>query len=277
MDLKAHLRTSISASLAAGSAILKIYGQDFSIDKKSDNSPLTLADRESHDIISLYLAQTSIPVLSEEGKNIDYTRRKNWKYFWLVDPLDGTKEFIKKNGEFTVNIALIAGKSPVLGVIFVPAQSALYFAAAGMGAYRLVNESIKNIKDIENLTFHDWIQRAASIKIKIDCARPYTIVGSRSHATAELEAYVRSRKREFQTVDFISAGSSLKFCQVAEGRADEYPRLGPTMEWDTAAGHIIAAEAGAKVLTYDSRLPLMYNKENLKNPWFIVTNGRNSF
>ena len=271
MELKAYLLTAIQASLTAGSAILQIYDQNFSVEEKSDKSPLTLADKKSHDIILSHLAQSGIPVLSEEGKNMDYAHRKDWETFWLVDPLDGTKEFIKKNGEFTVNIALINKNLPVLGVIFVPVQSILYFAAQNLGAYRF---NIQNVADVENLTIHDWIQRATPIRIDAEGVRPYTIVGSRSHASAEQESYVKARQRDFPVVEFISAGSSLKFCQVAEGRADEYPRLGTTMEWDTAAGQIIAEQAGARVLAYDAGLPLVYNKEDLKNPWFVVTNGR---
>jgi 3'(2'), 5'-bisphosphate nucleotidase len=271
MELKAYLLTAIQASLTAGSAILQIYDQNFSVEEKSDKSPLTLADKKSHDIILSHLAQSGIPVLSEEGKNMDYAHRKDWETFWLVDPLDGTKEFIKKNGEFTVNIALIKKKLPVLGVIFVPVQSILYFAAQNLGAYRF---NIHNVADVKNLTIHDWIQRATPIIIDADGVRPYIIVGSRSHASAELESYVKARQRDFPVLEFISAGSSLKFCQVAEGRADEYPRLGTTMEWDTAAGQIIAEQAGARVLAYDAGLPLVYNKEDLKNPWFVVTNGR---
>jgi 3'(2'), 5'-bisphosphate nucleotidase len=274
MDIKALLLTALQASLTAGSAILQIYSQDFSVEEKSDKSPLTLADRKSHDIISTYLVRSGIPVLSEEGKNIDFSRRKVWDTLWLVDPLDGTKEFIKKNGEFTVNIALINGGVPVLGVIFVPVQSLLYFAAVNLGAYRLQSGGIADIGDIGNLSFDECMEKAIPIRISKSGVRPYTIVGSRSHASAELEAYVKARQQEIQAVDFISAGSSLKFCQVAEGKADEYPRLGPTMEWDTAAGHIIAEQSGAKVLAYGSGLPLTYNKEDLKNPWFVVTNGR---
>jgi 3'(2'), 5'-bisphosphate nucleotidase len=274
MNIKAHLLTAIRASLAAGSSILQVYNQDFTVEQKADNSPLTLADRKSHDVISTYLEPSGIPVLSEEGKSIDYANRIDWKTLWLVDPLDGTKEFIKKNGEFTVNIALIKGDAPVLGVIYVPVLAMLYFAAEDLGAYRLICKYFEDIPDINDLTLNDWIQRAVPIQIDASGVRPYTIVGSRSHATPELEAYVNARRREFHMVDFVSAGSSLKFCQVAEGSADVYPRLGPTMEWDTAAGHVIAEQAGAKVLIYNTELPLTYNKEELKNPCFIVSNGR---
>jgi 3'(2'), 5'-bisphosphate nucleotidase len=269
MDIKANLLTAIQASLKAGSEILHIYHGDFSVEEKADLSPLTTADKRSHNIIMSCLVNTHIPVLSEEGKNIDFSVRKEWEVFWLVDPLDGTKEFLKRNGEFTVNIALIKGIYPVLGVIYIPVMSTLYFAATGLGAYR-----INNIGNCQNLIFNDFLQRAVQIHIDASDSHPYTIVGSRSHATPDLESYVNSRRQEFQQVEFISAGSSLKFCQVSEGRADVYPRLGPTMEWDTAAGQIIAEQSGGKVLIYDNGLPLTYNKEDLKNPWFVVSNGR---
>ncbi len=271
MDIRTILLTAIQAALEAGSAILDIYRQDFSVEEKPDKSPLTLADRKSHDIISSFLAPSGIPLLSEEGKNIDYSLRKTWNQFWLVDPLDGTKEFIKKNGEFTVNVAFIDGNMPTAGVIFVPAQTLLYFAAAGLGAYRTKIDDLENIR---HFTLTDWIGKADSIRIDRSDRRPYTIVGSRSHATPELEAYINSRQREVEAIEFISVGSSLKFCLVAEGRADEYPRLGSTMEWDTAAGQIIAGQAGARVLIWDTGSPLEYNKKDLKNPWFVVTNTR---
>lgn len=270
METKSHLLIAMQAALTAGDSILQIYNQDFSIEQKSDDSPLTLADKVSNEIISSYLEPSGIPILSEEGKSIDYSIRKNWKIFWLVDPLDGTKEFIKKNGEFTVNIALIKDVSPVLGVVYIPALSLLYFSAAGLGAYRLSN----NVEYRHDLTLHDILEKSVRIRIDASGIRPFTIVGSRSHATPDLEVYVNARRREFQEVEFVSAGSSLKFCQVAEGRADEYPRLGTTMEWDTAAGQIIAEQSGAKVTVWNTGSPLIYNKEELKNPWFVVSNGR---
>ncbi len=275
MDFNALLMTAIQAALKAGAAILEIYDQNFSVEQKTDNSPLTLADKKSHAIISSSLRHSDIPLLSEEGKNIDFSQRKSWKMFWLVDPLDGTKEFIKKNGEFTVNIALIKRNAPVLGVIFVPAQSLLYFGAESLGARRVIIESRTGVDEITKRSFDEWMKKAVLIRISQNMSRPYTIVGSRSHGSAEQEAYVTQKRKEYHEVELIPAGSSLKFCQVAEGKADEYPRLGTTMEWDTAAGHIIAEQAGARVIAYGTGLPMTYNKEDLKNPWFIVTNGRN--
>jgi len=271
MNIKNFLLPVIAASLEAGSAILDVYNQDFTVEEKEDKSPLTLADKRSHEIIMSRLVPLGLPVLSEEGKRIDYEIRKQWGYFWIVDPLDGTKEFIKRNDEFTVNIALVKENSPVLGVIYVPVFRQLYFAAKDLGAYRLTLDS--DI-DVSQMSLEQIIEQSGSVNTRPKSGRPYTIVGSRSHATPELEAYVEKKRTEHETVDFISAGSSLKLCRVAEGSADVYPRLGPTMEWDTAAGHIIAECAGASVFRADNQEPLLYNKENLLNPWFFISNGK---
>ena len=263
MDLKPNILRSIQAAIAAGKAINEVYhSKDFGVEYKSDKSPLTLADQKSHDIIVNGLRELDIPILSEEGKDTPYAQRKDWKRFWVVDPLDGTKEFIKRNGEFTVNIALVENSCPVLGTIFVPDRNTLYFAASDFGAYKLQDGSIGDLLRTRQDSTED-------IQTVLD-----QIVGqsirSRSHKTAELEAYVEEKRKAFGDVEFISAGSSLKICLVAEGRADVYPRLGPTMEWDTAAGQAIAECAGASVYQYDTSKPLIYNKEDLHNPWFIV-------
>ncbi len=217
-----------------------------------------------------------LPVLSEEGKSIPYSERRAWEYFWLVDPLDGTKEFIKKNGEFTVNIALIHRTKPVLGVIYIPVTGVFYFAAQGFGSYIMqagdvLDESIKVAEDGLRTILHHSRRLPLNAPV-IDQSRPRKLViaGSRSHATPELENFVNTMKKTHGEVDFVPAGSSLKFCLVAEGRADIYPRLGPTMEWDTAAGQIIVEEAGGSVQRTDASEPLKYNKENLLNPWFMV-------
>ena len=268
MELTSCLKTAILAAVDAGIATLEIYNTDFTVETKADRSPLTLADKRSHDIIMSGLSSFGIPVLSEEGKGIDYQHRKSWPWLWIVDPLDGTKEFIKKNDEFTVNIALINQHRPVLGVIYVPVFHVLYFAAKGIGSYCLeVEQSV----DLADIPMDALLSRSLKLPAVPRQNRPYTIVGSRSHATPELEAFVAQKRREHGAVDFISAGSSLKFCQIAEGRADIYPRLGPTMEWDTAAGQVIAELAGAAVHLHDSGDPMRYNKENLLNPWFVVT------
>ncbi len=269
------LLAAIKSALAAGRAILDVYDTaDFEVEKKADDSPLTIADRRSHDIIKTALTHSGIPVLSEEGRDIAFEERRRWPRMWIVDPLDGTKEFIKRNGEFTVNIALAEAGVPTMGVIVVPVADSLYFADMDLGAYRIdgVSRVGTSGQDMDRI---DTIQKLTEGAIRLPeprkPGRPFTIMGSRSHATPELEAYVAAMRKEHREVDFISAGSSLKICRVAEGRADIYPRLGPTMEWDTAAGQAIAVASGARVVRHDSGRPLAYNKENLLNPWFIVT------
>ena len=271
MNTKNLLLPVIAASVEAGFAILEVYHQEFEVEEKEDKSPLTLADKRSHEIIVSHLLPFDMPILSEEGESIGYEIRKQWDYFWIVDPLDGTKEFVKRNDEFTVNIALVKANKPVLGVIYVPVFRQLYFAAKDFGAYLMTLDS--DI-DFSHTTLAQIVDQSRRIDTHATGDRPYTIVGSRSHATPELEAYVEKKRTEHETVDFISAGSSLKLCRVAEGCADVYPRLGPTMEWDTAAGHIIAECAGASVFRADNGEPMLYNKENLLNPWFFISNGK---
>lgn len=251
------IQTLIDIAGRAGDAILEIYRQDFSVEIKSDHSPLTQADKNANEVIlaGLKALDDSIPVISEENKLTDYDTRKHWTSCWIVDPLDGTKEFIRKNGEFTVNIALVRAGIPVLGVVHVPAQQITYYAEKGKGSFKLSHRSVTPLK-IRPLA-EDGILK---------------IVGSRSHQTPELLEYVEQQKKKFPNVDFVAAGSSLKFCLIAEGKADVYPRLGPTMEWDTCAGQIVATEAGAEVLRWDNGEALNYNREDLLNPYFIVKN-----
>ena len=278
MDLRPYILKSIQAAIAAGNAINEVYhSEDFEVEYKSDKSPLTLADQKSHEIIMNGLKEFDIPILSEEGKDTAYVQRKDWERFWVVDPLDGTKEFIKRNGEFTVNIALIENSRPVLGTIFVPDRNTLYFAGQDFGAYKLqdgpFNEMLgAQVDSKEEVSgfLHQIIGQSTKLPVIDPQRASLTIVGSRSHKNAELEAYVEEKRTEFGSVEFISAGSSLKICLVAEGRADLYPRLGPTMEWDTAAGQAIAESAGANVYQYENQKPLVYNKADLHNPWFIV-------
>jgi len=241
----------------AGDAILEVYNKDFEVEHKADNSPLTEADQKSNDIIieGLKSAYPDIPLISEESKEIPYDERKGWEYFWLIDPLDGTKEFVKKNGEFTVNIALIQGNHPVLGVVYVPVQEVTYYGSEGNGSYKI--EANGETSQIQNTYHYSDKQRIS-------------IVASRSHLSDAVIEFVEQQKELGKQVELLSAGSSLKLCLVAEGKADVYPRLGPTMEWDTAAAHAVVNEAGRNVLQYESNLPLIYNKENLLNPWFIV-------
>jgi len=268
------LTIAVLAAVKAGRSIMDIYqGADFGIEQKADRSPLTIADRASHQIIASELSKTVIPVLSEEGRHLPFEDRAAWSRLWMVDPLDGTKEFIKRNGEFTVNIALIENHRPVLGVIFVPVTGVLYFADQKMGAYMTEIFSSMDVLKNENTEskLSDIVGKATRLPRLEPGTSPYTIVGSRSHATPELEQFVEDKRREFNDVKFISAGSSLKICLVAEGTANIYPRLGPTMEWDTAAGHVIAECAGATVRQHGVDKPLTYNKENLLNPWFLIS------
>lgn len=242
----------MNALREAGEAILKIYGTEFSVEQKTDRSPVTAADRISHDIVTGFLRKHySFPILSEEGKNIPYEERKQWDTFWLVDPLDGTKEFISRNGEFTVNVALIRQGSPVMGIIYVPVKDIFYYAVKGKGSFKRENSQ--------------------DVRLPLDRNRhTVTVVGSRSHSTPEFDVFVQQLRSMHHDLNFASAGSSLKFCLVAEGSADLYPRLGPTMEWDTAAGQMIVEEAGGCVLKFGSDHPLRYNRADLRNPHFIV-------
>ena len=281
MDYKLYILKVIQTAIEAGRAILDVYRSDFSVEYKKDSSPLTTADKRSHEVIVKNLMEFNIPIISEEGKGIPYEQRKTWDLLWVVDPLDGTKEFVKRNGEFTVNIALVKNNKPVLGVIFVPDKETLYFAAVGLGAYMLDNVSRLDLFNSANRTeqkekmelLNKIINLSEQLPVHSSQPKIFTIVGSRSHATSILQEYVDKKRQEFGNVDFIASGSSLKFCVVAEGRANVYPRLGPTMEWDTAAGQAIVENAGGKVLRYDTQEPLVYNKEDLHNPWFIV-NGK---
>jgi len=255
---------SILAAVEAGKKILEVYKLDFAVETKSDNSPLTIADQQSHEVIKAALANTGYPLLSEEGKQLSYDERRGWDTFWLVDPLDGTKEFIKKNGEFTVNIALVKNGSPILGVVYVPVTGVLYYGAEGLGSYSVtVSEELTtdNLQEVlSTATVLPWNNQPAL----------YTVVASRSHNSPETEVFIEEKRKIHGQVDIVSSGSSIKLCLVAEGKAQVYPRLAPTMEWDTAAGHGVAKYSGCRVYNYETNNDLVYNKENLLNPWFVV-------
>ena len=262
MNLKELLKIAINASIKGGYAIMEVYASDFAVEHKDDKSPLTIADKNCNDVIEGCLLKTEIPILSEEGADISFDERKKWEYSWLVDPLDGTKEFVKRNGEFTVNIALIHNGNPIIGVVYVPVNEELYFAMEGLGSYKIIRNTV--IFDLDGL-----IEK--SNKLPIDYKREnYVIVGSRSHMSAETEEFFYEKKKEHDNVEVMSVGSSLKLCMVAEGKADAYPRYAPTMEWDTAAGDAICRMAGFQVLQYNTDTPVEYNKEMLLNPWFLV-------
>jgi 3'(2'), 5'-bisphosphate nucleotidase len=258
------LTTAIKAAVEGGRAIMEIYDQDFSVEYKADKSPLTLADRNAHEVITRILEPTGLPLLSEEGKHTPYETRKNWAEFWLVDPLDGTKEFVKRNGEFTVNIALIRGSKAVMGIIYVPASGLLYFASYPAGARKLT------VRDPKHFSIGDEFKAAETIPSQ-PLPGKLTVVGSRSHLSAETLEYIENLKSEGKEPDFVSVGSSLKLCLVAEGKAHLYPRFGPTMEWDTAAGQAIVEISGGKIVRADNGQPVVYNKPDLLNPWFIAS------
>lgn len=263
MPHPSFLKSAITAALEAGKVILDIYhSDDFEIETKSDNTPLTKADIASHNMIMSYLKDTNIPVLSEEGKSIPYATRKDWKQLWIVDPIDGTKEFIKRNGEFTVNIALIEHQKPVLGVILVPVSGELYYSTKDRGAF-------KATVDLDRVEVDKLMEQST----KLPAAgqnRAFTVVASRSHRSAETEHYINALQKKHGEVQLISKGSSLKLCMVAEGLADCYPRFGPTMEWDTAAGQAICEHAGFEVIDWNTKEPMLYNREELLNNWFLV-------
>ena len=265
--LKNLLGIAIRAGVEAGDAVCEVYNKEFEVEFKDDRSPLTLADKNANKIIESYLDKTGFPVLSEEGRDIPYEERKKWDYFWMVDPLDGTKEFVKRNGEFTVNIALIHNGTPVLGVVVAPVLKDLYFASEQTGSVK-----VRNIAMVENFSAGlDELMKSGT-KLPVDKDEDiFRVMGSKSHMTKETEAFIKKLEKEHTNIEIISKGSSLKICLVAEGFADVYPRFAPTMEWDTAAGHAIAKYAGGKVINRKTDSSVVYNKENLLNPWFLVT------
>lgn len=232
----------------AGDTIMEIYNRDFSVEYKDDKSPLTEADLASNEVIMKGLEKYGIPVMSEEGRSIPYEERKAWEYYWCIDPIDGTKEFIKKNGEFTVNIALIHRDTPVLGVVYAPALGDMYKAKKGEGAF----------KNDEKLP----------LKSNPDQKAKMSVVASKSHLSEETQAFIDAL--ETDEVEQVSKGSSLKLCMVAEGEADIYPRLAPTMEWDTAAADAVVRESGKMTWQFENEAPVVYNKADLLNPWFVV-------
>ncbi len=301
-----NLKIAITAALEAGKVILDIYhSNDFGVEIKDDNSPLTKADIAAHNVILSYLSPTNIPILSEEGASIPYETRKDWKQLWIVDPIDGTKEFIKRNGEFTVNIALIENQTPILGVIFVPVSGDLYFStfypnegrAGSISGLRRATDglatstsnsssssisissststsisssgSFKVNVNLNNFDVEEVIKKA--IKLPIERAdKNFTVVASRSHLTKETETYINQLREQHGAINIITKGSSLKFCMVAEGQADCYPKFGPTMEWDTAAGQAICEGAGCEVLDWNTKESILYNRAELLNNCFLV-------
>ncbi len=276
------IETAVKAALDAGDAILEIYDRDFEVEFKADESPLTEADKASHEIIVKALEATPYPVLSEESKAVPYAERKGWSTYWLVDPIDGTKEFIKKNGEFTVNIALVENGVPTLGVVYVPVVQTLYLGLAqgaeglGQGAWKAEACAGKSFDEIKEL--------AEAIRISGKPAGSLKVVASKSHCNEETLTFIAELEEDYGEAERVSRGSSLKLCMVAEGLADIYPRIAPTCEWDTAAAQAVVTAAGGRVFEYRagssageyttgsktvSDVP--YNKENLLNPYFVVS------
>lgn len=250
IDLKDLLPRAVHAAQVASIEILEVYhSNDFQAESKDDKSPLTLADKCAHSAIVSVLKETGLPILSEEGKKIPYEERKQWEYFWMVDPLDGTKEFLKRNGEFTVNIALIHQQKPVLGVVAVPVSGDVFYAAEGT-AYLKRNGQTTSLP------------KRSPVSLSQNGLR---VVASRSHMSSETQDFIHALKEP----TLVSQGSSLKFMLLAEGKADVYPRFAPTMEWDTAAAHAIVNAVAISVKQKDRDEELLYNKEDLLNPYFL--------
>ena len=246
----------IDTARLAGQEILKVYAKDFAVDYKDDKSPLTEADQLANTVIidRLLSKYPGSNIISEETKQLPYADRKDWTSLWLIDPLDGTKEFVKKNGEFTVNIALIENGVPTFGVVYAPVPDVLYYGIKGDGSYKIAKGIVTKIANSISYLDKDSIK----------------VLASRSHMSEETLAFVSGIEKQGKKIDFLSIGSSLKLCLVAEGAADIYPRFGPTMEWDTGAAHAVVLYAGRDVLNAATMRPLIYNKPDLLNPSFIV-------
>lgn len=257
-----YVDIAIKACFKAAEAVMEIYNQsDFGIQWKADDSPLTKADLAAHQIIKKELEQTDLPILSEEGNNISFEERKSWNTLWIVDPIDGTKEFIKKSGEFTINIALVTQNNPILGVVYAPALGIIYWNDFFQYAYKLQNiYSYTDFKAAVDTAYVLPLQKTH---------HNYIIATSKSHLSEKTKDFIR-RKSETVKVEILAKGSSLKMCMVAEGSVDCYPRLGTTMEWDTAAAHAICLSAKKNIKNYTTNLALVYNKESLKNDWFLA-------
>jgi 3'(2'), 5'-bisphosphate nucleotidase len=255
MNYHELIKPLVALARAAGDRILEVYATDFSVQSKNDESPLTLADLAAHRTIVPGLRELApdIPIISEEGGLPPFAERGNWHRYWLIDPLDGTKEFVNRNGEFTVNIALVVNGRPVLGVVHVPVQHTTYTGCEGHGADKRIGDG-----------------RPEKIHVAAKASLPPRVVGSRSHRGASLDAFLE----RLGAFDMVPMGSSLKFCVVAEGGADVYPRLGPTSEWDTAAAQAVVEQAGGRVVTVDGTALAYNRKEDILNPWFVVIGAR---
>lgn len=270
MDVHQLLHQAIIAAVLGGNEILEVYETDFHVELKEDKSPVTKADKKASDRIISTLQHLNIPVLSEEGELADYSIRKHWEHVWIIDPLDGTKEFVKRNGEFTVNIALIEDNVPVIGVIYSPVFKDIYFSAKGIGSFKINrHDFIPFIDEISRSSLENFFRVAKKLPLKSE-RKNYVVVASRSHMSSETYYHIEDIKNHHKDVEIVSTGSSIKLCWIAEGIADEYPRFGPTMEWDTAAGHAILKEAGCELLDFKTNEPVLYNREVMLNNWFIA-------
>jgi 3'(2'), 5'-bisphosphate nucleotidase len=261
-----------NAALRAGAAILEVYRHkgDYDIDLKRDLTPVTVADRRAHAVIKEYLGLTHIPLLSEEGREMRFDERRDWDMFWLVDPLDGTKEFIKGNNEFTVNIALVVNNRPVVGVIYVPYFNKIYFCEKGHGSF--MKENVVPDPAAES-TYEEVFAGAVPLPVSRERNSPLRIAVSRSHRNADTEKYIASMRERFPDAEVVEQGSSYKFCLLAEGTIDYYARTSGTYEWDTAAGEIILSDTGGTTKSLPELGKFAYNKESLLNPWFVCRSG----
>lgn len=266
MEMNPMLQIAFNAAKEAGRAVMKVYeSEDFEVEQKADQSPLTRADRAAHEVIMTHLEHTGIPVLSEEGRHMSFDERRDWESLWIVDPVDGTKEFIKRNGEFTVNIALVTEGRVVLGVVLAPVLKCAYLGVVGEGAWKF------ELPDASQEVGNERWEEPMTLPIPRHSGRPFTVVASRSHMSPETQAFVDQKRQSHGEVHLISKGSSLKLCMVAEGVADAYPRFAPTMEWDTAAGQAVCEAAGCAVIDQNTGNPMRYNREELLNAWFLVS------
>ena len=267
-DIRAYLLPrAFNAAVKAGSEIMKVYknSDDYDITVKSDKTPLTIADRLAHNKIKEVLGETSIPILSEEGREMLYDERRNWELFWLVDPLDGTVEFIKGNNEFTVNIALMSDNVCVGSIVYVPYLRKAYIAERGLGAYILTGIAPT---DDASYTYDDICSARRALPLAEARHPGFRIAVSRSHQTDDTLVYVEAMRKLHPDSEIVEQGSSYKFCMLAEGTIDYYPRTTNTYEWDTAAAELILAEAGGLTRSLPGHEPLRYNKADLHNPWF---------
>ncbi|MEN8929261.1 MAG: inositol monophosphatase family protein [Flavobacteriales bacterium] len=256
-------KTAILASIEAGIAIMEVFhSNDLGVEIKADNSPVTKADLISSELISNHLKTTNIPVIGEEAEAEDFKTRKKWKEVWIVDPLDGTKEFVKKTNEFTVNIGLVEDSSPVFGVIYVPPTNEVFFGGEEMGSFRFVFDSDK--------TLSEQIDNAIQLPTEPERTEKIIVTGGRNTTLSFFKESPRIQKINYSEFEFIQLSSSLKFCRIAEGKMDIYPRDYPCMEWDTAAGHAIVNGVGKDIYDIGTNKKLVYNKEDLYNPFFLL-------